>query len=191
MLPTRPVRYKRRQALAIGAGALLSLTLAACQAIQPGTTAPQATPMPEPTTEPTAEPTTEPTTIPTEEHTAHEPESESTPMPEMEQADEMDAEATPAPGPGTGLSFEVEIRLFAFQQANLEIPAGATVIWTNVDDIDHSVTSGVPDAPDGRFDSGLFPLNEQFSHTFLQPGEYPYYCTRHPHMVGVVVVTAE
>jgi len=86
--------------------------------------------------------------------------------------------------------FVVEIKLFAFQMPELRIPAGATVVWRNLDDIEHTVTSGVPGAPDGRFDSGNFGLNQEFRFTFSEPGEYPYFCNRHSHMTGKVIVTS-
>ena len=86
--------------------------------------------------------------------------------------------------------FVVEIKLFAFQMPELRIPAGATVVWRNLDDIEHTVTSGVPGAPDGRFDSGNFGLNQEFRFTFSEPGEYLYFCNRHSHMTGKVIVTS-
>jgi plastocyanin len=32
--------------------------------------------------------------------------------------------------------------------------------------------------------------DEKFSFTFTKPGEYSYFCSLHPHMVGKVVVKA-
>lgn len=87
-----------------------------------------------------------------------------------------------------GPLFVVEIQLFAFQTPELRVPVGATVVWRNLDDIAHTVTSGVPGAPDGRFDSGNFELNQEFQHTFSEEGEYPYFCNRHPHMTGKIIV---
>lgn len=86
--------------------------------------------------------------------------------------------------------FIVEIRLFTFQTPELRIPVDATVVWRNLDDIEHTVTSGTPGAPDGRFDSGALTLNQEFRFTFSQPGEYSYFCHRHPHMTGKVIVEA-
>ena len=45
------------------------------------------------------------------------------------------------------------IRVFQFQPGALEVRPGTRVMWTNQDDITHTVTSGVPGSPDGRFDS--------------------------------------
>lgn len=105
--------------------------------------------------------------------------------------------ACAGPGPAAGGAaaqsaagppVETTIKLFAFQPAALNVPAGTSVTWSNQDDIPHSVTHGAPGAPGGAFDSGLFDVGAQYSHTFATAGEYAYFCTRHPHMRGVVQV---
>ena len=70
------------------------------------------------------------------------------------------------------------------------IVAGGTITWTNDDVAAHTVTSGVLEVggPDGLFDSGLFVPGTEFSHTFLEAGEYPYFCLIHTWMEGLVVV---
>ena len=73
---------------------------------------------------------------------------------------------------------------FAFDPANLTIPVGATVTWTNAGSRPHTVT-----ADDGSFDSGRLDPGEQFSQTFDQPGTYTYHCGFHPDMQGSIVVT--
>ena len=82
----------------------------------------------------------------------------------------------------------VALDLFLFKPERIEINRGDTVIWTNTDDIQHTVTVGTPQAPGDGFDSGFFTLDQTFSRTFTEPGEYPYFCRRHPHMQGVIVV---
>ncbi|MEX1019122.1 MAG: cupredoxin family copper-binding protein [Litorilinea sp.] len=166
---TTPAMHHRRTFLR-GMGGLMLLGVAGCSPIQTPRAEPTA--LPEPTSTSTPEPVPPRAT-----------ETPATPTPEPT--------ATPSAAQSTQPPVEIEIQLFMFQTQRLEIPLGTTVTWINRDDIDHSVTSGVPDAPDGQFDSGLFPLNQQFSHTFTAPGEFPYYCTRHPHMVGTVIVSAE
>jgi len=80
------------------------------------------------------------------------------------------------------------IRVFQFQPGALEVRAGTRVTWTNQDDITHTVTSGVPGSPDGRFDVRLAGRGASGSATFAEPGVYPYFCTRHQSMHGEVVV---
>jgi plastocyanin len=40
----------------------------------------------------------------------------------------------------------------------------------------------------GQFRSRALDTDESFSFTFSVPGEYPYFCSLHPHMTGTVVV---
>ena len=91
--------------------------------------------------------------------------------------------ATPQP-------VQVEIKGFLFKPSSREVPVGTTVIWTNADDINHSVTQGTPPTPaPSGFDSDFFVLNETYSFTFDAPGDYMYFCKRHNHMTGVIQVT--
>ena len=77
----------------------------------------------------------------------------------------------------------VKITQYKFATDTVRIPAGATVVWANDDVAEHTVTfdgtePGSPTiAPSGTF-----------SHRFDRPGTYPYHCTPHPFMKGVVVV---
>ncbi len=65
---------------------------------------------------------------------------------------------------------------------------GETVYWQNQDSAFHSVTSGQQENPDGLFDSGHIDPYEKFSYTFTEPDVYPYYCTLHPWMNGMIKV---
>jgi plastocyanin len=87
-----------------------------------------------------------------------------------------------------GAIADAAIRVFQFQPGALEVRAGTRVTWTNQDDITHTVTSGLPGSPDGRFDVRLDGRGTSGSATFTDPGVYPYFCTRHPSMRGEVVV---
>jgi len=94
----------------------------------------------------------------------------------------------------------VEIKNLQFVPGNIEITAGTTVTWINLDAVDHDVTSGVSVVgrksrgmkqtrfPDEKFASGMFGENKSFSVTFDEKGEYDYYCNIHPFMVGKVLV---
>ena len=78
---------------------------------------------------------------------------------------------------------EVKIDNFSFGPATITVPVGATVIWTNRDDIPHTVVS-----TDGVFNSKVKDTDEKFSYTFAKAGTYSYYCSVHPKMTGKVVV---
>jgi plastocyanin len=87
-----------------------------------------------------------------------------------------------------GSAASATIRVFQFQPGALEIRAGARVTWTNQDDITHTVTSGAPGSPDGRFDVRLGGRGVSGTAVFPDRGVYPYFCGRHPSMRGEVVV---
>jgi plastocyanin len=78
---------------------------------------------------------------------------------------------------------EVKIDNFSFGPATLTVPVGASVTWTNRDDIPHTVVS-----TDGVFKSKVLDTDEKFSFTFSKAGTYPYFCSIHPKMTGKVVV---
>jgi plastocyanin len=92
-------------------------------------------------------------------------------------------------GSPTGGEGGVTIQTFQFQPFSHEVKAGARVAWTNGDDILHTVTSGTPERPDGRFHSPLDGKGATYSITFSDPGTYPYFCNRHRSMRGEIVVT--
>jgi plastocyanin len=77
----------------------------------------------------------------------------------------------------------VKIDNFTFSPATLTIALGTSVTWTNDDDIPHTVV-----AKDKSFRSKPMDTGNQFSYTFAAPGEYDYFCSLHPHMVGKIVV---
>jgi plastocyanin len=84
----------------------------------------------------------------------------------------------------------------AYSPNPVEVAVGQTIVWTNDDTAFHTVTSGTVGAADAGklFDSGLAGPNaliskgKTFEHTFDTAGEYPYFCTLHPAMVGTVIV---
>jgi len=78
----------------------------------------------------------------------------------------------------------IRIDNFVFGPRALTVPVGTTVTWINRDDIPHTVV-----ASDKSFKSKVMDTDERFSFTFTRPGEYGYFCSLHPHMVGKVIVT--
>lgn len=79
----------------------------------------------------------------------------------------------------------VAIADFQFTPAQITIDQGDTVTWTNNGPTPHSAT-----APDGSFDTGIFPAGQSRSHTFNDAGTFSYICTPHPNMHGTIVVRA-
>jgi plastocyanin len=72
---------------------------------------------------------------------------------------------------------------FAFSPRRMTVPAGATVAWTNHDDVPHNIVS-----TEKQFASPVLDTGHQFSHRFDAPGVHPYYCSLHPKMTGQIVV---
>lgn len=83
----------------------------------------------------------------------------------------------------------VLVQGFRFQPAELTVAPGATVTWTNEDDIRHTATSGEPGTPDGTFAVSLDGKGSSGSFTFAEAGTYAYYCEVHESMRGTVVVS--
>ena len=81
-----------------------------------------------------------------------------------------------------------DIKTFQFQPKVIEVQAGAAVTWTNLDNVDHTVTSGTPASQDGAFASAPFGQGKSFTATFDKPGEYAYFCSKHKSMHGTVKV---
>lgn len=70
----------------------------------------------------------------------------------------------------------------------IQIPVGTTVVWENIDDAMHTVTSGNPqDGADGLFDS-MIAAGDSFKFTFNTPGKEDYFCMVHPWMTGSVEI---
>ena len=77
----------------------------------------------------------------------------------------------------------VTIDNFNFAPATLTVAVGTTVVWTNRDDVPHTVTS-----TDKKFKSRALDTDERFSFTFSAAGTYNYFCSLHPHMTGTIIV---
>jgi plastocyanin len=82
----------------------------------------------------------------------------------------------------------IEIRLFQFRPGRIDVARGTAVVWTNRDDIRHTVTSGEPERRDGRFDVPLGGPGAGVRVGFDRAGVHPYFCERHPAMRGAIHV---
>jgi plastocyanin len=92
--------------------------------------------------------------------------------------------ATPRAVDATNAETEtVSIVNFAFDPAELTVPAGTTVTWENTDTAPHTAT-----AEDGSFDTGRIDQNASASVTFDEPGTFAYVCSFHPNMMGTITV---
>ncbi len=92
---------------------------------------------------------------------------------------------TPNTGAAAAVTGGMQIGIdnFNFSPKSLIVPVGATVMWTNHDDVPHTVTSR-----DKKFTSQAIDTDERFSFTFAEPGTYAYFCAIHPIMTAEIVV---
>jgi predicted secreted protein with PEFG-CTERM motif len=86
----------------------------------------------------------------------------------------------------------------AYSPNPVEVNVGDTVVWTNKDTQPHTATSGTDSTADGKFGgtvenpaSELILANASYEFTFTEAGEYPYFCSLHPAMVGTVMVSGD
>jgi plastocyanin len=77
----------------------------------------------------------------------------------------------------------VAIHNFHFVPETLTVAAGTMVTWTNTDADVHSINDR-----GHAFHSGALDTKDTFSYTFTRPGEFTYFCTFHPMMVGKIIV---
>ncbi|MFA5106614.1 MAG: plastocyanin/azurin family copper-binding protein [Candidatus Micrarchaeia archaeon] len=89
----------------------------------------------------------------------------------------------PQPAGAPSAQARVDIGGFAFSPAEITVPAGTVVTWSNSDPVAHTATS-----TSGIFNSGNIPAGSSWSYQFNSSGTYDYYCTIHPGMRGKVIV---
>jgi plastocyanin len=89
------------------------------------------------------------------------------------------AAAAPAPSK----EHKVSIEGVKYTPKELKIKKGDTVVWTNADDRDHTVT-----ADDDSFKSKKIASGDTYERKFAKAGKYKYHCDYHPRMKAVVVV---
>ena len=79
----------------------------------------------------------------------------------------------------------VSVSNYMFMPMVITVKAGTTVIWTNTDQAEHSVTVDSGSGPN----SSLFGQSQTYTYTFAKAGTYTYHCDVHPQMHGTVTVT--
>jgi plastocyanin len=101
---------------------------------------------------------------------------------------------TPTPTPATSPTpvAVVNVKIveknehYSFSPATLTIKAGTEVIWTNVSDAPHTVTSDTS----AFTGSNSFKKNQTFMTIFTTPGTYTYHCSIHTYMMATITVTS-
>src|SRR5260370_18524214 len=86
--------------------------------------------------------------------------------------------------PAKATKTEVVIGNFNFSPKTFTVPVGATVTWTNHDNVPHVVTSA-----NNQFQkSPVLNAAQSFSNIFSTAGTYSYFCSIHPRMTGKIIV---
>ncbi len=81
-----------------------------------------------------------------------------------------------------------EVNEACYSDTALIIKAGETVNWKNTGKKAHSIISGSSELGEyGWFNSGTIIPNKSFSHKFIEPGQFFYYCQTHPWMNGIIM----
>jgi len=96
----------------------------------------------------------------------------------LDRSDQRVVAIAPAP-PGP----KIQIAKHKYDRPTLTVPVGTTVIWLNKDEDVHTVVSTTL-----AFRSPGLETDDAYSYTFTKPGEYQYFCTLHPLMIGKVIV---
>lgn len=78
---------------------------------------------------------------------------------------------------------QVAMKGLAYPNGNRTVAVGTTVVWTNFDGAQHTVT-----AADHSFTSAKLNKGQIYSHTFKSIGKYDYTCTIHPFMTASITV---
>jgi plastocyanin len=90
--------------------------------------------------------------------------------------------STVAGGTASAESAAVGIADFKFDPAEIHVPVGGSIVWTNNDAQQHTATSS------GNFDAGAIQPGTSATVEFTTAGSFAYICSFHPFMTGTVVV---
>ena len=95
---------------------------------------------------------------------------------------------------GTVPDSTVQITEKGYVPARIEIVVGQKVVFQNVTQKDHSLSSKAPsgekDKDKTEFDSGVIKASTSWEHTFSKEGTYTYSCKDDNSMVGTIVVSS-
>ncbi len=83
----------------------------------------------------------------------------------------------------TSVTKYVKIQSYTFGPDTYVVSPGTTIVWTNYDSVQHTVTSN-----NGYFASNHLGTGQSFSYKFTTKGTYYYHCSIHPDMLGRIIV---
>lgn len=80
--------------------------------------------------------------------------------------------------------YNIDMLDYTFIPSTKKIKVGDTIVWINKDVTGHSITS----VDDDELDSGLIEKDDNYLHTFNEPGEFEYHSTAWPSMTARIIV---
>ncbi len=92
--------------------------------------------------------------------------------------------APPPPPPPVTVGGDIQVFDFGYSPASITLPVGTTLSWVNTGVALHTVTDKA-----GSFDSGFLNTGDTYSRTFGNAGTFAIFCTLHPNMQSLVIVT--
>jgi plastocyanin len=92
--------------------------------------------------------------------------------------------SSPSTAPAPGAATAATITINDFKYTDVTVPAGSQVTVVNNDSAEHTVTSDTP----GAFNVEIAGKHQATLTAPGQPGTYPFHCTYHPSMHGVLTV---
>lgn len=98
-------------------------------------------------------------------------------------SDSSSKATTPPAATSITTASAVGIADFKFGPAEVHVPVGGSVAWTNNDGQQHTATSST-----GAFDAGAIQPGASGTVQFKTAGSFTYLCSFHPFMTGTVVV---
>lgn len=103
-------------------------------------------------------------------------------------ADQPEVTIDNAPGSSVSGCEDTEEGCFLPSVATVDV--GGTVIFSNSDNVSHTFASGLTSDNDAGsvFDTSLLLPGDTYEWSPTEAGEYPYFCTVHPWMVGTIIV---
>jgi plastocyanin len=93
-----------------------------------------------------------------------------------------------------GSALETQQDNFVPKLVNLQLGVDNHVIWTNSDEVAHTVTPDTPteDSFSGIFGStGVILPGKTYEFVFTEDNEIDYHCTPHPWMTGKIITTKQ
>ena len=83
---------------------------------------------------------------------------------------------------GPSAKHTVTIEATSYKPETMTVKKGESVTWVNKDPFPHTVTAA------GNFDSKSIAANGRWTYRTTKAGEFPYICTLHPNMKGMIKV---